>query len=362
MANSITIAAVGDFMIERRALPGEIASVRDLLGGAEFSFGNIDTVLSDLGTPSPKLFNLRGPRGFTDDLHTMGFDAAVLANNHAMDFRAPGMLDMCEALQGSGVAPVGAGGTLSEAIAPLIREINGKRVAVLAVSCTLPPESVATATTPGVAPLHVRQEYVIDPSLMSEQPGSQPFVRTWLDEADLARARSDVEAARAQADVVLVAIHWGVPKPWRAPSYPVIQDHQRELGKTLIDAGADAVIGNHAHELLGVEFHLGKPIAYCLGNFWIHSISKWDWLGRDTIVLRLTFSGDSPVAVEAIPAVLDQDGIPQRTGSEDVFNLLTAACLALGTQVEKSGTSYVIRPLGKPDGPASFSSPDRPAP
>jgi poly-gamma-glutamate capsule biosynthesis protein CapA/YwtB (metallophosphatase superfamily) len=341
---TITLAAVGDFMVERRAEPGEIARVRSLLGAADLTIGNMDTVLSAAGTPTPKFVNLRGPRGFATDFRAMGFDAAVLANNHAMDFRAPGLLDMQAAFAEAGVASFGAGPDLAAATAPLVREIDGRRVALLGLSSTLPPESIAGPGTPGVAPLRVHQAYELDPSIVAEQPGSQPLVRTWADPDDLARALADVRAAKAVADIVVVAIHWGVPAPWRAPFYPTIADHQREVGRALIDAGADAIVGNHAHELLGVEFHRGKPIAYCLGNFWIHEIRTWDWLGRETIVLRLAFATDGAVAVEATPVLLDDEGIPDATDVERIAACLERQSAAFGTRVEIAGDVVRLTP------------------
>ena len=45
------------------------------------------------------------------------------------------------------------------------------------------------------------------------------------------------------------------------------QEYQRTLGRQLIDAGADLVIGSHPHVLQGIEYYQGKPIVYSLGNF-----------------------------------------------------------------------------------------------
>ena len=38
-----------------------------------------------------------------------------------------------------------------------------------------------------------------------------------------------------------------------------------------IDAGADLIVGTHAHQLQGVEFYKGKAIFYNLGNFWFNA-------------------------------------------------------------------------------------------
>lgn len=46
-----------------------------------------------------------------------------------------------------------------------------------------------------------------------------------------------------------------------------IQMYERPLAQAAIDAGADAVIGHHAHILRGIEVYKGKPNIPHLGNF-----------------------------------------------------------------------------------------------
>jgi poly-gamma-glutamate synthesis protein (capsule biosynthesis protein) len=321
--STVTIAAVGDFMLAKRPGTDDIAAVRAFLTGSDITIANVDTVLSERGTPVPKWANLRGPREAAGDLRAMGFDVIVMANNHAMDFRAEGMLDCCRAYEEAGLLTVGAGEHLAAATAPAILPVGGKTVALLATSCTLPFESMAGPDWPGIAPVRVKQAFVVDESLMTEQPGTVPEVKCWLDEQDLARACRDVEAARAKADVVVAVMHWGVPSPWRGLFHPVVQEYQRVLGRALIDAGADAVIGNHAHELHPIEFYRGKPIAYCLGNFWIDGIGSYPWMGKESLVLRLSFGEGEDPEVEIVPLFLDEEGIPRPDPSRRTVDLRT---------------------------------------
>ena len=341
-SKTVIVAAVGDFMIDRRAKAPDIARVRTMLGGADIAIANVDTVLSDLGQPSPKYANLRGPRESVHDLREMGFDVVTIANNHAMDFRAEGMLDMRAAYQEAGVRSVGAGATIMEATAPAIFLIDGRRVAILSMACTIPQDAAAGPTWPGIAPVKVHQSYGFDPSLAAEQPCSMPAAIGKLDEGDLERSRADVAAARAEAEIVIVVVHWGVPAPWRAPINPIIQEHQRLLGHALIDAGADAVIGNHAHELHGIEFYQGKPIAYCLGNFWIDSISKWPWMGRETVVLRLGFPDAGDPEVEITSVLLDDDGVPNFDPDNRAVDLLRQFDSERPVQVSQSGELFRV--------------------
>jgi len=72
----------------------------------------------------------------------------------------------------------------------------------------------------------------------------------------------DITRARAAgADIVLPFLHWG----WENEPEPCAR--QRELARTLIDAGASAVIGAHPHVTQGTEMYRGRPIIYSLGNF-----------------------------------------------------------------------------------------------
>ena len=71
----------------------------------------------------------------------------------------------------------------------------------------------------------------------------------------------DIAHARATADLVIVALHKGlVHTPARLAPY------ERPLAHAAIEAGADVVIGHHAHIVRGIEFHHGRPIFHGLGN------------------------------------------------------------------------------------------------
>jgi poly-gamma-glutamate synthesis protein (capsule biosynthesis protein) len=306
------IAAFGDLMIQRRPAQQDIEAVSAFLAPYDLVTGNVDLVVSREGTPTPKLMNLNGPRELAHDLKSMGIDVVSMANNHAMDFRAEGMLDSCRAFDEAGIVHAGAGRNLAEASAPAIIELNQRRLAFLSVACTLPPESAAGPDWPGIAPLPVHQAVTMDAAIMLEQPGSVPELRTWVDEEALVRVTADIAAAREQADIVLVALHCGVPAPWRAPSQPMLQAYEQPVSRALIDAGADAVLGSHAHELHGIEFYRNRPIAYCLGNFWIGALNEFEWMERETVLMVLVFGKeDSNPSVMLKTLRMDDAGVPR---------------------------------------------------
>jgi poly-gamma-glutamate synthesis protein (capsule biosynthesis protein) len=78
------------------------------------------------------------------------------------------------------------------------------------------------------------------------------------EEARLLRA---VRQARKTADTVVVYLHWGL----ELNGCPI--SVQTSLAHRLATAGADVIVGSHAHVLLGAG-RLGKAlVSYGLGNF-----------------------------------------------------------------------------------------------
>lgn len=321
--SSFTIAALGDIMIQQRPDAEDIAAVAELLAPYDLVIGNVDLVVSPLGTPTEKWVNLNGPRELAHDIKAMGIDAVSMANNHSMDFRAEGMLDACQAYDEAGVIRAGAGANLAAASAPAFIRVGDNTIAFLSIACTLPPESAAGPNWPGIVPLPVHQAPEFEASIMLEQPGSVARSKTWVDTEALARITSGIAQAREQADIVVVSLHCGVPAPWRAPSQPMLQDYERPVCHALIEAGADAVIGNHAHELHSVEIFRDRPIAYCLGNFWIASLRDYAWMERETVIWELTFGRGSTVPSVSIRTLkMNDEGRPEIDETGIAANLL----------------------------------------
>jgi poly-gamma-glutamate capsule biosynthesis protein CapA/YwtB (metallophosphatase superfamily) len=342
---TMTIAFCGDFMISRRPTAGEIERATALFSGVDVVVANVDSVLSDEGTPVPKWANLRGPRAAAADLRAMGIDVAVLANNHAMDFRGPGLLDMMASFDEVGIATVGAGTNLIDATKPCIVERNGVKVSLLAFASTLPVESAASDNRPGIAPVRARYAFEVDESLATEQPGSVPNIRSWVDPVDLQRVQTEIRAAAGQSDGVVVIAHWGVPSPWRAFFQPTVLEYQRQLGRAMIEAGALAVIGNHPHELHGIELIDGRPVAYSIGNFWIDTLPLYGWMGREAIVLNLIVTkGGADSTITADPIMLSGDGLPALDESSRTFDVLNRHSAEFG--VWTNSRSRQVQPVG----------------
>ncbi len=203
------------------------------LSEPDITIGNLEMPLTKRGVPAKQQYVYKGAPEVAESLVDAGFDIVSLANNHALDQGIKGLEDTITYLDKARLAHVGTGMNEEEAYKPVFKEVNGIKVAFLAMSRVLPyAEWKAMGNRAGVA-----------------------------DAYDYNRAAEAVRAAKEQADITVVLIHWGKERTTQ------LEEHQTELGKLFIDSGADLVIGNHPHILQGFEHYNGKWIAYSLGNF-----------------------------------------------------------------------------------------------
>ncbi|MFA6131226.1 MAG: AmmeMemoRadiSam system protein B [Patescibacteria group bacterium] len=70
-----------------------------------------------------------------------------------------------------------------------------------------------------------------------------------------------IATAHEEGRFVIVLPHWGVEYEHEPQTY------QRNLAEAMIDAGADLIMGGHAHVPQGIEVIDGVPVIYSLGNF-----------------------------------------------------------------------------------------------
>lgn len=183
---------------------------------------------------------------------------ATLAGNHLHDAGPNGIADTVATLRGLGIATTGAGMGLAEARAPALVERRGRRIGVLSYNAVGPREGWATSRKPGCAYVKVLTHYELDHA----SPGGPPTIYTFCAPESLEAMAADIEALRPQVDLLVVAFHKGVGHvPARIGHY------ERMLGRAAVDAGADVVVGHHAHIARGIELHRGRPIYHGLGNF-----------------------------------------------------------------------------------------------
>jgi poly-gamma-glutamate synthesis protein (capsule biosynthesis protein) len=223
-----------------------------------------------------------------DGLVAAGFGVVSLANNHAMDWSTEALLDSIGSLSRAGIVPVGAGHDLAEARRPAILERRGLRIGVLAFQATEHdrPDIGAKHDTPGLNQLRLSSFY--------PDPRVSP--------SDVAAMRESINALRAAADLVVVSFHWGV-----AGSMDLTLP-QLGLAKEAAAAGADLVLGHHAHVPQAIALIGRCVVAFGLGNF----AFDWDFphFVPERLVLECAFDARGVREVLVRPATAGADRVP----------------------------------------------------
>jgi poly-gamma-glutamate synthesis protein (capsule biosynthesis protein) len=355
MKESITLLAVGDVAPSEGAR--HFDRVAEVLRAADITFGQLEVPLSNRG--ERQLFaGLGGPRwdGPPMDvaagaalLADVGFDVMSFAGNHTMDRSEESLFDTLDAARTAGVRLVGAGRDLAAARRPVIVERADTRIGFLAYCSVLPPGYAAGPDRPGVAPLRARTWY----EQVDWQPGTRPRVHTATFPDDLAALVDDVTRLRSEVDILVVSAHWGVHfEP------ATIADYQREIGHAAVDAGADLVVGHHAHIAKGVEVYRGKVIVFSLNNFVLRPRGDdGAWLGdhnrpsdqQMSLVLRCTIERGALTRVAFLPCWLDADARPELVPATDprgdtVLDYVRWASAEAGRPVElrRDGAEFVV--------------------
>lgn len=335
------ISLVGDIMLNTRLamLRGDdddgFAAALDDLQRSPLTIGNLEMPLSRRGYRVPKHSNLRSPPEIAGDVRAMGIDAVTLANNHMMDYGPEALRDTLAACDAAGLARCGAGVDLNTALAPAWLTVGGTRLGLLSVACTLPVESDAGPGKPGIAPLRVGFSFEVDANLLVEQPGTMPVVHSWTSQDDREAVCQCVRAMRTEADIVIVAVHWGVPSYWLSPYQGLLAEYQQPLAHALIEAGADVVCGHHSHSLHPVEVHQGKPIFYSLGNFLFEGPRAF--MEPESMIVSLTL--DRQPSIVLTPLLLDERGVPRHVVAAEAALVLEK----VGRLSAPYGTELVMR-------------------
>ena len=306
----LVIMAVGDVHVDRTDPPSIFAHVAAMLRQGDVVVGNLEGLNCDKGAPIiGKLEvgsrHLRSPPDNVRALESAGFNAMVLANNHNMDYGPDGLLQTIAILEAKNIAHCGAGRNLEAAHRPAILERNGVRVAILSYTSIFPPAGYAAdADKAGVATVKVYTSYQA-PENGQYQPGFPPLVTTTPDPIEEERMIEDVRLAKEDADLVLVAFHWGV-----SYGYGRVVGYQKELGRAAIDAGADLIMGAHPHALMGMEMYKGKLICYSMGNFVMDGFTH-SHFGADTMILKCYVEDKQIKKYSFIPVHISEEWQPR---------------------------------------------------
>jgi poly-gamma-glutamate synthesis protein (capsule biosynthesis protein) len=144
------------------------------------------------------------------------------------------------------------------------------------------------------------------------------------------RVRGALHAARREADVVVVSLHWG-PNMRPSPSKEFVR-----YAHALVEEGADVVHGHSAHVLQPIEVYRGRPILYDCGDFvddyMVDPLLRNDWTLIHRVVLD---SRNRPVRLELMPCLIDASTCQVNAAEGEAFQAIADRVLR---QTERFGT------------------------
>ena len=234
---------------------------------SDFMVANSEFTVSNSGAKTPgKYYTFRAKPERLKIYGDMGVDLVTLANNHVYDFGPLAFNDMLESFKAIKMPYVGAGKNLDEAKKPYYLDLpNGERVAF--VNATRAEKGGidtpgATATTGGVLLCYDTTE----------------FIKT-------------IKEAKSKSDYVIAIVHWGTELSHQ------LEQVQKTTAKDYLKAGADIIVGGHAHTLQGIDYNGGKPIIYNLGDFIFNNGTE------DTGILQIKFLATGGVKFYFLPGL-----------------------------------------------------------
>lgn len=260
----VTIAAVGDIMLgstfpnESRMPPSDgadlLKEVTPILSTADIAFGNLEGPMLEGGVSakcppkSTRCFAFRVPTRYGKYLKEAGFDIMNLANNHAGDFGDYGRQSTRNILDGLGIKHTGSD---KAQFAVTTLEVKGKKIAFIGFA-------------------HNNISFNVN---------------------DIEIAREIVSQTKKKADIVVVSYHGGAEGTGaqHVPNNTEIffgeaRGNLRMFTHTVIDAGADLVLGHGPHVMRGMEVYKSRLIAYSMGNFATYG---WFQLAAETALSEI---------------------------------------------------------------------------
>lgn len=294
---TLTIYAVGDIMLGEQPLCAGFGvksvikdkgvdylfnNVKNIFKDGDIVFGNLEAPISDYTDKKGLTANFfRAEPNVTNGLKNANFNVLSVANNHIMEHGGRAFLSTVSSLKENNITPVGI------ANKPEILEVNDYKIAIMAYSFI---------------------DDFIDETLYNKIGSYKKIVK-------------DIKNIRDSADLVILSLHWG----YEYVLFP--SPEQVEIGRKLIDCGADVVLGGHPHVLQGYEIYKGKPIVYSLGNFvFDHTYIKST---RKSIIAKIVVDMNAKdIGVDVIPIVCDPEEyypkIADKNNRDEILSLISS--------------------------------------
>ncbi len=206
-----------------------------LILNSEFAFGTSGDPMAG------KIYTFIGDPSNVNMYHEMGVDLVTLANNHVYDYGTLAFNETLDTFKNANIPYIGAGSNIEEAAEAYYFVVNGYKISFINANRS--------------------EKYILTPGASENSEG---VFRCYDPENLIQRIKEEKEIS----DIVIPILHWGLE------ASHTIEEVLLETGKMYIDAGADAIVGHHAHVLQGIEFYNDKPIVYNIGNFIFDDYSR----------------------------------------------------------------------------------------
>lgn len=283
--NNVNIYAVGDIflgehpytlnhgvttVVREKGCDFLFSKIKEYLKGGDIVCGNLEGVISpkwkeNIGIKSAIFW---GEPECAKALSKIGFNCLFLANNHTAQHGVNVLKKTCHLLDENKIKWTGFNEFNSTSPIPIIFQIRGLRVGLLAYCDT--------------------QQYNLDTPIL-------PII-------NVENIKKDVINLRKDCDIVIVSLHWGD----EFIDYP--SPKQINLAHEIIDAGVHLILGHHSHTIQGIERYKNGLIAYSLGSFvkdlWKHNL-------RESLILKCKLSVEGVTSFEIVPIYINDSWQPE---------------------------------------------------
>lgn len=327
MVKSVTLAFIGDVMLGRgvneeipRRLPESFwGDVLPILRGADAVIANLECAITQYTqecSRTPKVFYFRADPVAVQVLRVANIQCVSLANNHSLDFDDQGLLDTLKYLDAAGIHHVGAGRDISQATTPVIMDIAGLRVGIIAITDN-EPDFAATKDSPGTNYLEIN---------------SHPLTLSLIESAV-------VQLRQAGVKLVILSAHWGANMVISPPP------HFCRFARAVVDRGVDIFHGHSARVFQGVERYKQGLIFYDTGDFLddyvIDPVLRNDW----SFVFLVEVGDRGLHKLRLIPVHLSYAQVNLAKGAEfnTICDRMQSLCAAFNTNLRQTSEGLEVK-------------------
>ena len=255
-------------------------SVVNIMTSSDIMVANNEFTISNRGSKMPKkYYTFRASPERLSIYEEMGVNLVTLANNHIYDYGETAFYDALDALEDYNIPYIGAGRNIEEAELPFYYIINGYKIGFV------------NATR--------AEKYILTPEAKENSGG---VLRCY----DPTTFISVIEETKKNSDFVIALVHWG------KEDSSELEQVQLDTSKQYIEAGADLIVGTHAHTLQGIDFYNNKAIVYNIGDFIFNHETK------DTGIFQLKIDNDGNFQYYFLPCQQKDKYTFLLTGDEQV--------------------------------------------